>query len=76
MKQYKDIADIPEEDRIGEIGRKTIELKKGVAFITDADPGKKERYIKKLLDRFPQIEVEKTMDGPVKDTVTVFVRVK
>ena len=71
--RYADIADDPEDRRITKIGQAAM-TGKTVAFVTDADPGKPERYIKKLLERFPDLEVFERFDGPIKDTVTVKVR--
>lgn len=75
MKQYADIADLPEDRRIEVIGANA--LKKGkVAFCTDAEPGKADRYIAKLLAQFPQLEVFGRYPGPIADVVTVIVRRK
>jgi hypothetical protein len=68
---YADIADLEEDDRIDMIGRKVEEQKLTVAFITDADPGKADRYIQKLLTRFPGIEVIGRWPGPVANTISV-----
>ncbi len=68
---YRDIADLEEDDRIDMIGRKVEEQKKTVAFITDSDPGKADRYIRKLLKRFPGIQVLDRIPGPVANTITV-----
>jgi hypothetical protein len=68
--KYKDLADQPEDDRIRQIGEAAM---KGltVAFVTDADPGKADRYVSKLLKRFPALKVLGRFDGPVENTVTV-----
>ncbi len=42
-----------------------------VAFITDSDPGKADRYISKLLKKFPGLKVLERFDGPVPNTVSV-----
>lgn len=68
---YADIADNDEDTRIGIIGRTVVEQQKTVAFITDSDPGKAQRYIDKLLSRFPGVEVIASSPGPVPNTVTV-----
>lgn len=68
---YRDIADLDEDDRIDMIGRKVSDQKQVVAFITDSDPGKADRYIEKLLSRFPDIEVLARAAGPVANTITV-----
>lgn len=70
MAIYKDIADHNEDMRIGMIG-KAVMAGKTVAFITDSDPGKADRYIAKLLKRFPGVRIVGRFDGPVENTVTV-----
>lgn len=71
MIPYKDIADEPEDERIGQIGEKAMREKLVVGFITDSEVGKAERYIKKLQERFPGIRVIYQGNGPVADTVLV-----
>lgn len=68
---YKDIADESEDDRIRQIGEKAMREKLTVGFITDAEEGKADRYIRKLKERFPGIRVMYQGDGPVADTVLV-----
>ncbi len=72
MKQFADLADLPEDKRINAIGNMAMKGKK-VAFVTDADPGKADRYIAKLLARFPLLAVTGRSDGPIPGTVTVSV---
>ena len=70
--KFKDIADEPEDERIRQIGEKTMrQRKKTVAFITDDEPGKADRYIKKLTERFPGLRVVSRGPGPVAKTVFV-----
>ena len=77
MTRFQDVADIPEDDRIDIIGKKALEPEnKLTGFVTDDDPGKAERYISKLLARFPQLEVEHKGPGPVPKTILVRVRRK
>lgn len=71
MPPFKDIADNPEDERIREIGEKTMREKLVVGFITDSEAGKAERYIRKLTERFPGIRVIYRGDGPVAETVLV-----
>lgn len=71
MPPYKDIAYKSEDDRIREIGEKTMREKKVVGFITDNEVGKAERYIAKLQERFPGIRVIYQGSGPVAETVLV-----
>jgi len=71
MKHYADIADYDEDERIHQIGEKTMREKLVVGFITDSEKGKAERYVRKLQERFPGIRVLYQGDGPVADTVLV-----
>lgn len=73
--RFKDMGDHPEDERIDLIGKKAMEGHK-VAFITDADPGKADRYIAKLLTKFPALVVFGRFDGPVAGSVTVKVCLK
>ena len=68
---YLDLGDFEEDQRIETIGRTVLEQHKTVAFVTDADPGKADRYIRKLTERFPGLRVLGRFDGPVPDTVTI-----
>ncbi len=61
--------DVPEDDRIKVIGDTAVSGNI-VAFIVETDT-KADRYIKKLLLWYPQVEVIKRADGPVKGTVLV-----
>ncbi len=69
--KYHDIADEPEDDRIAKIGDMAMNLRKVVGFIMDDEPGKPERYISKLQERFPGIVVIARGKGPVESTVWV-----
>jgi len=68
---YKDITDRNEDERIRQIGEKVIQEKLTVGFLTDADPGKADRYIKKLKERFPGIRVIATGKAEVKQFAVV-----
>lgn len=68
---FKDIADHDEDERIHQIGQKAMGERLTVGFITDSEAGKAERYIKKLIERFPGIRVISQGIGPVADTVLV-----
>jgi hypothetical protein len=75
MTAFADIADLPEDDRITIIGQQA--MNGGViAFCTDIDPGKADRYVRKLLAKFPELEELGRFDGPVAGVVTVKVRKK
>lgn len=67
---YLDLGDMDEERRIDMIGQAAA-AGNVVAFVTDADPGKADRYVKKLLGRFPTLRVVERFAGPVAGTVTV-----
>lgn len=75
MAKYQDLGDSPEDVRIAKIGE-AAETGATVAFVTDSDPGKADRYVQKLLTRFPALEVIGRFDGPVAGTVSVKVRLK
>lgn len=68
---YADLGDFEEDQRIDAIGHMAMAHGKTVAFVTDADPGKADRYIRKLQERFPGIRVIERFDGPVAGTVSV-----
>ena len=68
---YKDLADHDEDERIRQIGEKAMKERLVVGFITDDEPDKADRYIRKLQDRFPGIRVIARGKGPVAETVWV-----
>jgi hypothetical protein len=68
---YVDLYELEEDQRIDQIGHVVQDHGKTAAFITDADPGKSQRYIRKLLAKFPGVEVISKHPGPVPNTVTV-----
>jgi hypothetical protein len=68
---YVDIASLDEDKRIDLIGHRAMDHKEVVAFVTDADPGKANRYIRKLQAKFPTIRILDRFPGPVPNTVTV-----
>lgn len=74
MKAFADLHALAEDDRIGVIGREAMASGKRVAFVTDADPGKADRYVAKLLKRFPGLMVVARSTGPVAKTETVVVK--
>ncbi len=71
MREYQDLGDYEEDERIRKIGEKAMNEKLVVGFVTDAESGKADRYIKKLHERFPGIRVIDRGDGPVAETVWV-----
>lgn len=70
---YRDMGDESEDERILAIGNAVMRGHK-VAFITDDEPGKPERYIAKLRKRFPSLIVLDQLKGPIAGTVTVRVQ--
>jgi len=68
---YVDIANMEEDSRIDTIGQTVMKHRKTVAFMTDSDPGKAERYIAKLKAKFPGIRIVDFFNGPVPGAVTV-----
>lgn len=73
MKGYADLADLPEDKRIEMIGHRVMDHKEVVGFMVDVENGshaKGDRYIKKLLEKFPAIQVMWRGDGPAKDVET------
>ena len=76
MSLFLDLGDEQEDDRINAIGNAAMSTPGTVAFITDADPGKAERYIAKIKERFPFVRIVARHPGPVKDTVSVIVQRK
>ena len=75
MEAFIDVADLYEDERIRQIGETTMALPVGktVGFVTDDEEGKADRYIRKLLKRFPELQVKSRFDGPVANTVSVVV---
>lgn len=71
MTKFVDIADWDEDKRIDIIGHRAMDHLEKVAFVTDDDKGKAERYIRKLEERFPGIRVIERGNGPVEGTVYV-----
>lgn len=69
--KFMDIADVEEDKRIEIIGHRAMVHKEKVAFVTDDDAGKADRYIRKLQERFPGIKVIERGNGPVPNTVYV-----
>ena len=73
MTRYADLGDMEEDKRIDLIGHMAMDHRKEVGFVTETEPGKMDRYIRKLKERFPGISVGERRPGPIPDTW--FVRV-
>lgn len=72
MKGYTDLASLPEDERIDVIGRSVMEQKLTVAFFVDSDPPEKaDRYIQKLVERFPGICIKDKGPGPIPGVLVV-----
>jgi hypothetical protein len=79
MKGFADIADFDEDKRIDMIGNATMSGKQSsaekpliIGFVVE-DHAKADRYVKKLKEKFPTIRIIDRFDGPVQNTVTVYV---
>ncbi len=68
---YADLHNLDEDGRIEVIGKMAMEKRQIVAFFTDADPGKADRYIAKLKAKFPGIRIVDFFAGPVANVVTI-----
>ncbi len=70
---YKDLGNEEEDERIRQIGE-AASLGRTVAFVTDDEDGKLDRYLSKLFTRFPTLVLVTRLKGPVAGTVTAKVR--
>ena len=68
--QFLDLYSMSEDERIAQIGLAVL-AGRTVAFVTDDEPGKAERYIEKLTARFPGLRVVSRHAGPLAGTVGV-----
>lgn len=68
MKAYADLADLPEDERI-RIAAEAAENGAVIGLVTDDEPGKPERYIRKL-GAYP-VRIIDRGPGPVKKTVLI-----
>lgn len=71
MEGYADLADMPEDQRIDVIGNMILRTGKTAAVCTDDEPGKPERYIRKILNKFPTLSIGKTVKGPTPGCVFI-----
>ncbi len=74
-KGFADLADLPEDRRITIIGQAAM-AGNVVGVCVDADHGKADRYVRKLLERFPDLEEAGRSAGPVAGVVTIKIRKK
>ncbi len=72
-KPFRDLAGegIDEDTRIGLIGNKVVGERQTVAVLVDSEPGKADRYVRKLTMRFPQITEWDVKPGPTKGCTTI-----
>lgn len=68
---FADLASLDEDQRIDLIGNFCAQTGQTANVVTDSDEGKPERYIRKLLRRFPNLRVVERFRGPVLGTVTI-----
>lgn len=74
MTQFVDLYRLSEDERIDVIGRTAREAQNPVGFMVEAKPKvKAERYISKLLERFPDLRVLERAKGPTPGVVTITV---
>lgn len=79
MAEYQPAQHLTEDERIQLIGTHVMTKKpdgKNSAFIVDNEPDKIARYIKKLTERFPEIEIVRQFAGPTPGVYTVMIRKK
>jgi hypothetical protein len=86
MTAFLDLGDIEEDRQINKIGQLCMSLLAGHTnvFFTDAMPvessedgfSKADRYIHKLLIKFPSLEVVDKFFGPIEDIVSVRIKRK
>jgi hypothetical protein len=69
---YLGIHALEEDKRIALIGEAASKGQR-VAFHVDDEPGKADRYIEKLLKRFPHLKVDNRFKGPTPGVETVIV---
>jgi hypothetical protein len=75
---FYDVSSLEEDRRIDLLGHRAVDHREIIAFITDDDGthSKGDRYIRKLKEQFPLIEVIDRTAGPVANTETIRIRRK
>jgi hypothetical protein len=76
MATFVDLYDQAEDQRIETIGKLIMSRRSLCGVCVDDEPGKPERYVKKVLERFPAIELVDQSKGPVEGVVTLRFRPK
>lgn len=72
MAKYVDLHTETEDMSIEEIGRAAMRGLK-VAVVLDDEPGKLERYLRKLRDRYPKVRVIEQFKSPTPGVVSVII---
>ena len=67
---FADLHKLPEDDRIRVIGDWVLANRKVALVPTDDEPGKAERYQRKLRERYPWLVIGAIMPGPVDGCVS------
>ena len=75
-KAFIDLHRFQEDARIDAIGTTALKHNFKVGFVVDNEPGKPDRYIKKLLEKYPMLEVLHREAGPTPGAYTVIVAPK
>lgn len=68
---FVDMHRLSEDQRIEMIGHTVTEHGKTVGVCVDDEPGKPERYVRKMQRRFPTVVLLDRIKGPVKGVVTL-----
>lgn len=68
---FVDLADQAEDQRIAIIGDMVTRLGKIAAVVVADEPGKAERYVRKVTKRYPAAVVLKQIAGPIKGMITI-----
>lgn len=68
---YADLHSFDEDQRIGIIGNHVLKTGATVAVLVDDVPGKAERYIRKMRERFPTIVMLEQFAGPTQGVWTI-----
>lgn len=76
MGSFADLADLPEDDRIKLIGQYVTDNGGRIAVVVDNEPGKADRYIRKITTRFPEVELHHMHAGPVENCTSLTFRRK
>lgn len=71
MTAYSDLASLPEDERIEIIGKACRAGKRTAVFLERNLPDKIDRYIKKLSERYPDVELVDRQNGPTPRIVSL-----